>query len=257
MESDADVDAVSFDLYGTLLVYRDIAAAWADWLDTLQLSLQDFGVDIDRGTLASRCDGFFSKPEPVGRRDGSTVYERRLAILCQGLGFDAAPTQLRELADASADAWQRRVPLDPAAPSVLAELARELPLVLVSNFDHPPHVHHVLEREGIADFFAEVVISADAGVKKPDPRIFAGPLERLKLSPHRVVHVGDAPEDVAAALAAGVRPVLLRRGLALAIADASDFRVGRSPSKSTSDLGDVPTVTDLPQVLGRLREGSL
>jgi HAD superfamily hydrolase (TIGR01509 family) len=256
MARDARVDAVFFDLYGTLLVYRDMAAAWADWLDTLHLWFQARGVETDRGTLASRCDGFFGKPEPVDRRDGLTVYERRLAILCEGFGLDVTPAQLRILADQSADSWQRHVPLDPAAPGVLAELARILPVVLVSNFDHPPHVHQVLEREGIADYFAEVVISADAGVKKPDPRIFAGPLEWLELQPHRVVYVGDAPEDVAAAVAAGVRPILLRRGMAFAAAEASDFRADRAPSTGTGEIEGVPTIASLPQLLGRLREGS-
>jgi HAD superfamily hydrolase (TIGR01549 family) len=254
--SDATVDAVFFDLYGTLLVYRDMAAAWARWLDTLHLCFQACGVETDRGTLASRCDGFFSKPEPIERRDGSTVYERRLATVCEGFGFDATPAQLRMLADESADSWQRHVPLDPAAPIVLAELAREFPVVLVSNFDHPPYVHRVLEREGIADYFAEVVISADVGVKKPDPRIFAGPLERLQLQPHRVVYVGDAPEDVAAAVAAGVRPILVRRGVAFTAAEASDFRTNRAPSMGAGEAGGVPTVASLPQVLERLREGS-
>jgi HAD superfamily hydrolase (TIGR01549 family) len=257
MASNATVDAVFFDLYGTLLVYGDMAAAWAGWLDTLHLCLRACGMETDRDTLGSRCVGFFSTPEPVQRGDGSTVYERRLAALCEGFGFDATATQLRMLADDSADSWQRHVPLDPAAPGVLAELARELPVVLVSNFDHPPHVHHVLEREAIADYFAEVLISADAGVKKPDPLIFAGPLQRLDLQPHRVVYVGDALEDVMASTAAGVRPILVRRDTAITAAEASDFRADGANSTGAREVEGVPVVTSLPQLLERLQEGSL
>ena len=257
MAGDTAVDAVFFDLYGTLLVYGDMSAAWAEWLDTLHRCLQACGVETERESLASMCDGFFSRPEPDEHEKGSTVYERRIADLCDVIGFDATPAQLRMLADESADSWQRHVPLDPAAPGVLAELTLELPVVLVSNFDHPPHVHHVLEREAIAEYFTEVVISAEAGVKKPDPLIFAGPLDRLALQPRRVVYVGDAPEDVAAAIAAGVRPVLVRRDTAYTAAEASDFRADRAPSTDARDAEGIPTVTSLPQLLRRLWEGSI
>jgi HAD superfamily hydrolase (TIGR01549 family) len=255
MASDGTVDAVFFDLYGTLLVYGDMAAAWEDWLDTLHHRFQACGAATDRDALASRCDGFFGMPEPVEHSVGSTVYERRLARLCRCFGFDATSAQLRLLADDTADSWQRYVPLDPAAPGVLAELAKELPLVLVSNFDHPPHVHDVLERDAIAEYFTEVVISAEAGVKKPDPRIFDGPLGRLRLQADRVVYVGDAPEDVMAATAAGLRPILVRRGTDSA--EAADFRAVRATSTGTREVEGVPVISSLQQLFWRLREARL
>jgi hypothetical protein len=66
------------------------------------------------------------------------------------------------------------------------------------------------------------------------------------------VYVGDAPEDVAA----GVRPILVRRGVAFTAAEASDFRTNRAPSIGAGEAGGVPAVASLPQVLERLREGS-
>jgi len=47
-------------------------------------------------------------------------------------------------------------------------------------------------------------------VAKPDPAIFRLALEALRVAPEATIHVGDTPAaDVAGALAAGVRPVLV------------------------------------------------
>ena len=55
-------------------------------------------------------------------------------------------------------------------------------------------------------------ISSSAGFAKPDAGIFHLALERHRIAPDEVLHVGDSPEtDVEGALRAGVRPVLLDR----------------------------------------------
>jgi glucose-1-phosphatase len=60
---------------------------------------------------------------------------------------------------------------------------------------------------GILDAFDQVVISAEVGLAKPDPRIFALTLERLKAAPSEVVFVDDFPENTQAAAAAGLHVV--------------------------------------------------
>lgn len=60
---------------------------------------------------------------------------------------------------------------------------------------------------GILDAFDQVVISAEVGLAKPDPRIFALTLERLKVTAAQAVFVDDFPENTGAAAAAGLHVV--------------------------------------------------
>jgi putative hydrolase of the HAD superfamily len=65
---------------------------------------------------------------------------------------------------------------------------------------------------GLASRFEVVVISGDAGVAKPDPRIFRLAADRLGLPPDRCFYTGDKLDtDARGALAAGMRAAWLNR----------------------------------------------
>jgi putative hydrolase of the HAD superfamily len=69
-----------------------------------------------------------------------------------------------------------------------------------------------LEVIGLAQYFEHTLAAREAGVLKPDPRIFAQLLERAGAEPQRALHVGDdAVSDVEGARAAGITPVWLNR----------------------------------------------
>ena len=88
----------------------------------------------------------------------------------------------------------------------LAGLARDYRLFALSNGNAD------LELCGIGQYFELGLAAREAGMLKPDPRIFEILLERVGLAAHEVVHVGDDAEaDVEGARAAGVLPVWLNR----------------------------------------------
>ena len=87
------IDSVFFDLYGTLLIYGDMTAAWAAWLKTLHKGLKKLGLEMSRKKLARRCEGFFSRPAPPFDPDGLTIYERRLEDFTRELGLDPDPDE--------------------------------------------------------------------------------------------------------------------------------------------------------------------
>jgi len=94
--------------------------------------------------------------------------------------------------------------------AVVRRVASRYRLALVSNFDDARTGREIVADTGVADRFEHVVISAEVDVRKPNPAIFALLLERLRLSPHEVLFVGDtAHEDVAGARAAGLPVVWL------------------------------------------------
>jgi HAD superfamily hydrolase (TIGR01509 family) len=223
-----------FDLYGTLLCYGDMERAWADWLEALSGCLEPGARGPVPEELQQCCRGFFSRPEPgpaAGSADepvGPSVYERRILRLLDEMGRPRDLELARRAADLTAEVWQRHITLDPEALEVLEHLDRHLLLVgLVTNFDHPRHVRRVLEQTGLAGRVRHVVISGEVGCKKPDPRIFLDLLGRVGLDPGAVVHVGDAPEDVAGARAAGVVPIQIEREQPGSRAGRRDVTLGR------------------------------
>jgi putative hydrolase of the HAD superfamily len=56
------------------------------------------------------------------------------------------------------------------------------------------------------------VTSAQVGVRKPSPEIFAAALRMVRAEPWETLHVGDSVnEDVSGARQAGIEPVLISR----------------------------------------------
>ena len=93
--------------------------------------------------------------------------------------------------------------------TVLRQLARRGPLVLVSNFYG--NIRTVLHEFGFDGLFRSVVESAVVGIRKPDPRIFLLGVEALGLKPAEVTVVGDSIEkDIHPARTAGCHTIWIR-----------------------------------------------
>lgn len=136
-------------------------------------------------------------------------WSERIRETFAAIGAPAAQPDLqRDLFDHFADPGQWRVYDD-----VEAQLNRwhesGLRLAVVSNFDR--RLHGLLEGLGLSPLLDAVVVSSSAGAAKPDPRPFALALEALELGPEQVWHVGDSPEDLEGARAAGLPCLLLER----------------------------------------------
>jgi putative hydrolase of the HAD superfamily len=108
-------------------------------------------------------------------------------------------------------------------PALEALADRGVTLGVVSNFE--PWLEDVLALEGVDGHFAAVAISGKLGVAKPEPGIFLAALEQAGAPAEATVHVGDQPvNDVEAAMAVGITPVLLDRYDR--VPDAGGHRVG-------------------------------
>lgn len=120
----------------------------------------------------------------------------------------------------------------PRAGSIelLAQLAGAgLSLGLIS--DCSSDVPAAWPRSPLAAHIHRPVFSADVGLKKPDPRIFALACERLGVAPDRTLYVGDGgSEELPSARAAGMRAVLF------------------APGDTTEPLWDGPRIRALSEV---------
>ena len=204
---------IFFDLYGTLLIYTNNSKAWSDWITTFYRSLKNYGLKLSKESFALKCDGFFGKEVPYGQNDGLTLYERRIQRLCRELNLELSNEELQSTAESCLNAWHKYIVLDPISIPLLKELKKKRKIALISNFDYAPHIYSILHNMNLIEYFDSIVISDEVGVKKPDPHIFTFAFEQTRLGPKEVVYVGDAPEDIQAAKAAGIYPILIQRNI--------------------------------------------
>lgn len=100
---------------------------------------------------------------------------------------------------ARADTWA----IAPGAQSLVVDLrARGVKVGLVSNWDH--RLRPLLAELGVLGWVDVALVSAEEGIEKPAPEIFARACERLGVDMRNALMVGDSrPADVEGARAAG------------------------------------------------------
>ena len=107
---------------------------------------------------------------------------------------------------------------DPAAwelyPDTIESLEKlkseQFSLAIVSNWNSS--LRKVVDGLNLTHYFEFVIASAEAGSKKPSPKIFQLALERAGVEPSRAVHIGDTYQaDILGARRAGIRGIMLDR----------------------------------------------
>ena len=217
------IEMVFFDIGGVM--YSDTI-----YTEALRRALRDLGAEFS--------DADFDREYAAARAGQSGSFRRRMAM--RFLGPDSDVDALR---DAAMRYWA--YPPDALEADVkpcLEALAGRYRLGIIAN--QPSQVREAMARDGIEDFFEIWGVSADIGLEKPDPRLYAHVLYTAGVSPVHTVMLGDRLDyDVIPAKTAGMRAVWVLRGeapseptaLQLAEADAS-----------------VTTLRDIPAVLAAL-----
>jgi putative hydrolase of the HAD superfamily len=189
-----NVDAVTIDAYGTLVLLRDPVPA-------LRAALAERGHetadDVVRAAFAAEVAYYV--PRSHEGRDAASLAALRRA--CTRVFLDAAGAGTLD-ADEFPFAASLAFEIVPGGRDACNRLLQAgLRLCVVSNWDIGLSEH--LQRLGLD---LPVATSAEAGAAKPDPAVFALALQRLGVAdPARAVHVGDDAADEAGALAAGLR----------------------------------------------------
>jgi putative hydrolase of the HAD superfamily len=203
--------AAIFDFYGTL-------ARAVSWGPDLARVLADHGHRMDEAAhqawQAEVFDGM-EHDEHSDSRDRYLAWERqRLRRLAEASGagpdipFGHGAGDVEALVDALHTATRDyRLAAYDEVPAVLDELRRRgLVVAVCSNWTWD--LQDALDQAGLGSAADVVVTSAQAGVRKPHPRIFALTVERCGVDPGEAVFVGDTwYPDVEGARAAGLLPV--------------------------------------------------
>jgi len=99
---------------------------------------------------------------------------------------------------------------DDVLPTLEALTQRGIPLGILSNFS--TNLEIVLRQVGIHHYFRFFVVSAVAGVEKPDPRIFDLTVRAANQPREKIVYIGDSVyHDIDGAQRAGMNAILVDR----------------------------------------------
>lgn len=185
-----DVDAVVFDLGGVLI----------DWNPRhLYRQLFDDAAAMER-FLAEVCS-----PAWNARQDAGRPWDEAVAELAARYPEQAA------LIAAFRDRWDEMLGGEIAGSvALLAELrGHGVPVYALTNWSQ--QTFPVAQaRYPFLGWFGGIVVSGEEGLIKPDAAIYARMLQRFGLDPARTAFIDDAPANVAAAAALGLRALQFR-----------------------------------------------
>jgi putative hydrolase of the HAD superfamily len=230
------VDAVLLDAFGTLVAMEPPAPRLR-----AELAARGFDSGAEAAADAFRAEIAYYLEHQLEGRDPAALDDLRdrcADVLREAL---ALPGLDRSTARAALLGAIRFRPFADAAPALRELREHGLRLVVASNWDCS--LPSALRDAGLLDLLDGVVSSAEVGARKPDARLFARALELAAVPAECAVHVGDSlANDVAGAAAAGIRPVLLRRGGERLDALPADAAADVAPAVEIASLAELPRV---------------
>ena len=203
------IDGIVFDKDGTLFDFRQ---SWSGWVHGV---LAELATDPDHAAAlagALRFDpatGDFFADSPVIAASTAEIADVLLPVL-PAMTHAQLEGHLNRLAG-SAD----MMPAVPLRPLLLALRGRGLRLGVATNDVEASARAHLLAQD-VAELF-DLVAGYDSGHgAKPGPGMLLAFATQTGLDPARVLMVGDSLHDLMAGRAAGMRPVAVLTGVALA-----------------------------------------
>lgn len=184
------IRAVIFDFGGVLFRTEDPSprARWEQRLGLAPGELEARVFDVEEARRAA-----------VGRASTEEVW----AAVARTFGLN--DEELRQL---QRDFWAGDV-LDVRLVDYIQTLRPQRRTAILSNA-WPDARQFFIEHCGLGDKVDEIIVSAEEGIAKPDPRTFQRAAERLGVALDEAIFVDDMPANVEAARACGMCGVLFR-----------------------------------------------
>ncbi len=191
-----DPMAVVFDL-GGILIDVDVGRCLAVWS-------RHSGLPAAELAGRFRIDAAYERFER-GEIDAGAYYE----ALRRRLGVRLTDRQLEE-------GWNAVLGGErPGAGEAVAMAAARGPVFLLTNTNAVHESVWSTAHRALLAPFRDWFVSSRMGCRKPEPAIYRKVIEGVGLPPQRILFFDDAPENVAGALAAGIRAHRVETGEAL------------------------------------------
>ncbi len=212
------IKAVVFDLFDTLVKWEPERLPLLNWRERVTHSTLPWILPSLEERMGPRfeLEQFLTVYHDVVDEINGERERQGIEITCQErfertlarLGYaDRAERELLafHLTRVHMDGVRRVTFAPPQRSAAVRRLAPRFRLGLVSNFDDAQCGREVLLDTGVAELFEAVIISAEVGLRKPNPLIYRRMLEMLRMDARAVLFVGDTPrEDVQAPRMAGM-----------------------------------------------------
>lgn len=204
--------AVTFDFYETLIHHRaglGRSRSYLDYLAASGLSADPWEHQVHYDVFEYYAAAYRPALPPDAKKTFWIEFTRRLfeRTGVRGPGatdFARHAGAIRDIMGPSCFAI-----FDDAIPVLEKLKASGQRLAIVSDWQKG--LAYFVEELGLARYFEAIIVSAEVGFQKPDPRIFEVARARLQLPAAEILHVGDRVEDVDGARAAGFAAALLVR----------------------------------------------
>lgn len=223
------IRAVLFDLDNTLFDFN--TAHKQSLLALAEYGESRFDIPARRFLLAyQQADKQLKKEQPM-----AAACHNRIIIaqrMLEQLGLPSMVTPL-ELYETYWGTMLRSIKPREGAVELLSRLHRQRIRTGICT-DMTTHIQHrKIAALGLAGYLDAMVTSEEAGVEKPNPKIFYDCMNKLNVKPNEALFIGDSFErDVCGAHAAGILPIWLN--VSNAKAPAVDF-----PYKELHSLKEV------------------
>jgi FMN phosphatase YigB (HAD superfamily) len=224
------IKAVVFDLFDTLVKWEPERLPFLHWrehsthstLPWILPSLEErMGSRFELETFLTVYHDVIDEINAEREREGIEITcQQRFERTLERLGYsDPAERGLMafHVTRVHMDGVRKVTFAPPERSEAVRRLAPHFRLGLLSNFDDAQCGREVLLDTGVAELFEAVIISAEAGLRKPNPLIYQRILAMLGVEPREVLFVGDTPrEDVLGPQRAAMRVAWVnKRGIAL------------------------------------------
>lgn len=173
---------------GGVILRTEDGSGRREWEERLGLAPHELTERVFEGEMSRRAS--------VGKASTEQIWADLAAE------FDLTPTQRHQL---EKDFW-RGDRVDRQLLSYIRALRPQRRTALLSNA-WPDVRQHIEERWQFADAFDRIVISAEVGMVKPDPRIYQLTLEQLAVEPAQAVFIDDFPLNVRGAREVGMHAI--------------------------------------------------
>lgn len=227
------IRAVTFDLWNTLISYKDYASLRIAYLTAL-LDKEKLGSEreVIRQAYTSVQDHWRLNPLTEHR---FVPAKDRVEMILDKLGVKVGQDATLAIVRYFEEVLLEDPPtLHEGAKLTLESLYGKYPIGLISDSGLTPGrvLRRVLKLRGILRFFRFSIFSDEVGYNKPNPIIFEQALKLLGVQPKEIIHVGDLPEtDIAGAKGMGMLTVWVNRDeeVPLDKSFCPDYQIGQLP----------------------------